>query len=719
MAEKMKKHLSWTLGYTERLRDVPADRVPAEVPGEVQRIWGKAAGLPDFNFDKNYLEYVFMEDKFWHFETSAFVENMSDSEPILIFEGIDYAYTVFIDGEEILTGEGMFTPVKISLEKYVGREISIDAVIHPVPRIEGESGRSNAARSVKPPVSYGWDWHPRFIVSGFFGDAYIDYRPEKRIEAADFSYELDEKFTSLDFTAKISTNAENCFLDVSLTDDDGRTVCIRNVPSGGAETKLVLENPKLWWCRGQGERHFYSYKVELKDESGRVLDTFSRRVGFRRVRLVMNDDDFFDGEFPKTQAYSPATIELNGRRIFAKGTNFVPTEMCYSLMTDDRYKEMTELVSDANMNLLRLWGGGLVNKENFFDLCDEAGIMVWQEFPLACNDYKDDRHYLSVLGKEAESIVKRLKSHPSVVLYCGGNELFNGWSGMTNQSLALRLLDKVCLENDPKTPFIMTSPLYGMGHGSYLNITHGDVEAVTDFCENFRTAYTEFGIPSAASLDYVKRYIKEEDLYKIEPGTAWEDHHALNSWCFEDTWFRPSEVEAFYGKSDSLEETITHSLELQGESYKNMFEEARRKWPKTSMALNWCFNEPWPCFAGNSLVKYPAIPVPAYDRVRDALRDVMLSVRLKKLRYTRGEDVTCDVFVLNGLPETLKGASFSISVGGVPVYSGKFGDVSGNTSSSCGQFSFTVPDDAGERFYLTVECENAAMGGRYLLYLRP
>ena len=127
------------------------------------------------------------------------------------------------------------------------------------------------------------------------------------------------------------------------------------------------------------------------------------------------------------------------------------------------------LVRDAHMNILRIWGGGFVNKESFFELCDELGIMVWQEFPLACNEYPDEEHYLSVLKKEATSIVRRLRTHPCAILYCGGNELFNNWSLMTDQHHALRLLNAVCYEEDRCTPFIATSPLNGMGHGSYLN----------------------------------------------------------------------------------------------------------------------------------------------------------------------------------------------------------------------------------------------------------
>lgn len=128
------------------------------------------------------------------------------------------------------------------------------------------------------------------------------------------------------------------------------------------------------------------------------------------------------------------------------------------IITRARYEELIDLAVEANFNMFRIWGGGIINKESFFELCDEKGILVWEEFPLSCNLYPDDPHYLSVLEQEATSIVKRLRKHPCLAMWCGGNELFNNWSLMTDQSLPLRLLNSICLEYDPLVPYNPTSP---------------------------------------------------------------------------------------------------------------------------------------------------------------------------------------------------------------------------------------------------------------------
>ena len=149
------------------------------------------------------------------------------------------------------------------------------------------------------------------------------------------------------------------------------------------------------------------------------------------------------------------------------------------------------------MNIFRMWGGSGIQKDRFYELCDECGIMVWQEFPLVCNNYVNDPHYLEILEQEATCIVKSLRKHPCVVLWCGGNELFNGWSKMTDQHHALRLLNKICYDHDRNTPFLATSPLAGMAHGCYLFSYEGK-EVYRMFNEAHYTAYTEFGVPSVA-----------------------------------------------------------------------------------------------------------------------------------------------------------------------------------------------------------------------------
>ncbi|MBE6612068.1 MAG: hypothetical protein E7632_06215 [Ruminococcaceae bacterium] len=729
----------WNLGYSNAIDVMPAETVTIperRIPGEAQVVWCEAGKLPDYNFGDNCKEYKWTEDVYWHYTSTFAVEAREGFEPFLHLETLDYRYSVYINDELAADGEGMFTPVTLPLSDAV-EVVNVRVVIHPSPKdpTGAPDTRDEARMSAKPPVSYGWDWHPRLVTAGMAGIAEVRYLPVSRIRELEVSYELNEELTEahiqlLAFTA----GNDGASIRASLIGMDGETaLCeeialtkILGMTLPTADFTLNFKNPRLWWCARQGEQYRYTLRVELLDEAGAVLDTQERKLGFRRVKLVMNQDGY-NAKSPATRGTAPFTLMLNGRKIFAKGTNFVSPDIFFSKITDEHYHNLVALAIEANMNIFRMWGGSPVNRDVFFDYCDELGMMVWQEFPLSCNRYPDDKHYLSVLETEAETVVKNLRRHPCIVMWCGGNELFNGWSCMTDQSHPLRLLNKVCYEQDQNTPFIMTSPLYGVGHGPYCNIVDDNTgkEAIELFAESPRTAYTEFGCPGPSSLDYIKKYISEEDLAiffdaQKRANSAWKTHHAIQGHYPSDTWFRTREIEQYFYKTEDLDEACRLGQIIQSAGYKVMFEHGRRRWPLTSMTINWCYNEPWPCFANNSILVWPTIKKPAFDAVREALRDQMLSVKLPKLRHNPGDTVTVEVWALNDLPAELAGAKYTVElVCGdrvIPVGEGAFDTLAATSAAKSGEFTFTVPADAPKTFTLRAVCENAALSSEYTLF---
>lgn len=750
--------LNWSLGFSDSADTEPAETIDLQqygeapnVPGEAQLLWCKAGKLPDYNYGSNSLEYKWCEDVYWHYSTLFEVKKKIGFEPYIVFNYIDYRYTIKANGKILADGEGMFTPVEISLAQFEGIPVKLECVIHPVPKIPGVPvSRAQARESAKPPVSYGWDWHPRLVTSGLSGEVILSYRPLLRLSDCEFSYTLDEKFenAAVKVTAGVIGNTDDkTKIVILLLDADGNTVAADEIEavSGKNEAELELHSPKLWWPSRQGEQYLYTLKIELVGADGNVIFECSKLTGFRRVKLVMNASDW-SAASPATQAKFPFTLEINGRRIFAKGSNFVSADIFYSKISKENYRSLVESALEANMNIFRMWGGSPVNKDEFFELCDKLGMMVWQEFPLSCNDYPDKPEYLSVLEREASSIVKRLKPHPCVVLWCGGNELFNGWSGMTNQSHALRLLDKITYDLDRFTPFIMTSPLYGVGHGPYINIVDDKTgkEAIQLFQESPRTAYTEFGCPGPAALDYIMQYMDEADLgtffdlqrsdeeIKNSEGlqtleekfkSPWFIHHAIKAHYPRDTWFRVNEIYQYFYKTDSISECCELGQIIQGACYKAAFEEARRKWPNTSMAINWCWNEPWPCFANNSLVSYPNVLRPAYFDVRQALRDQMLSVKFPKLRHRRGDEVKIELWALNDLPRELAGSDYAVYLDlddadetRIELNSGSFDSTAPLCSRKLCEMSFKVPENVTKTFSVAVKCANDELSSVYTLF---
>jgi beta-mannosidase len=369
-----------------------------------------------------------------------------------------------------------------------------------------------------------------------------------------------------------------------------------------------------------------------------------------------------------SRSHPPITVELNGRVIFAKGSNWVSTDIFPGRVNAETLRPLLRLARDANFNLLRCWGGAIVNPEAFFDQCDELGLLVWQEFPLACNNYPDDPAYLRVLDQESRSIIRRLRKHPCLGIWGGGNELFNAWSGMTDQSLPIRLLNRNCYELDPGTPFLPTAPVEGMGHGDYRFRGDKGREVFEIFQTAHNTAYSEFGCPGPAPVECLKSFIPESELWPPREGTSWQTHHAFGAWEADmQSHLHIPTQEHYFGPAGDLETLVARGTWLQCVGYQAIFEETRRQKPRCAMALNWCFNEPWPTAAGNAIVRWPASPNAAYFAVQAACRPVLASARFGKFQWRAGEAFLAELWLLNDAPVEVPAGDVEVALhaGGV------------------------------------------------------
>ena len=616
------------------------DFFPATVPGSIQYDYGKHHGFPDVSWMDTPERYKPLENYPWLYRTEIKCEIKDGERVFFVTEGIEYEYDVLMNGKKLYHHEGMFTHTEADITDELKNGNVLEVYIYPHPKRAGAAEcRDQADQSCKPAVEYGWDWNPRLLVSGLWDETYIETRNEGTVRAVSHTYTLSDDLKTAYVSFDVDCDSETA---VELTDMDGKVVY------SGKEKSFTLENVNLWWCNGQGVAYLYNYKVKS------ASDEKSGRIGFKKVTLEMNGPDAWrnPSKFPKSRSNPPITVCLNGRNVFAKGSNWVNPEVFMGNITKATYEPLVRLAKEANMNIFRCWGGAIVDKEAFFELCDEMGIMVWQEFPLACNNYKGTKEYLAVLTQEATAIIKRVRQHASLVIWCGGNELFNSWSGMTDQSLALRLLNKLCYEYSSDIPFLMTSPVMGMAHGNYVFDDGTSVYEQMQSSSN--TAYTEFGSPSITERKHLEKIFTPEELSSLpKPGNKfWTIHHAFGAWG-DSRWFCADIIEKYFGKQETLDDYITYSHWLQCEGYKSIFEEARRQKPECSMAINWCYNEPWITAAGNSLLTYPAEPKPTYYAVKNSLSAVVPSARIKKLDYVGGETLTAELWLLNDSPEAV------------------------------------------------------------------
>jgi beta-mannosidase len=717
--------LTWRVGHSATQHELPTLFVPATVPGAVQLDWAAAHGWPEPAYDSDVSKYGWMEDVYWRYQTTLTV---SLTGPLFfVCAGVDYQCAVFLDGVQLHAQEGMFAGFEIDMGTRAKPGAQIDVLVWPAPKSCRSGDRNEANASVKPAVSYEWDFHPRLVPLGIWDETYLESRPEVHVRDAEVRYTLSDDFGSAAVTCAIDTAGNAPRLSWQLRDPDGAIVHEQTAAGSVKALSTKINQPRLWWPNGQGEQALYTSIVTLLDANGAALDSAQQRIGFKRARLLMHPAQWEEPEvafFPKGRHTSPVSLEINGRRVFAKGANWVSPDIFPGRIDADTYAPLINMARVNNFNMLRCWGGAIIQKEAFFEQCDALGIMVWQEFPLACNRYEGTPEYLAVLDTEAQAIVRRVRRHVSLTMWCGGNELFNNWSKMTDQDLALRLLNSVCYQLDPQRPFLMTSPMMGMAHGGYFFRSDAGDEVYQYFARSKNTAYTEFGVPGSASAALLRKIIPAGELFPPKLGTQWQTRHAFRSWQI-NSWLDLHTIEHYFGPCKTLEQLVERSQWLQAEGYKAIFEEGRRQKPVCAMTLNWVMNEPWPSAANNSLVSWPAEPKPALAAVGESCRGVLASARIPKFSWRGGEAFTSELWLLNDSPDALPAGVIEawVHVGGKAVHALTWSHPAAvaNTNLHGPTLRMTLPEAASEHM-LTLELRTPGAPGRastYRLHYAP
>ena len=672
--------LTWTVGHHPDEATAPDRLVPAQVPGAVQLDWARAEHWPPHWVADNFKAYAWMADRFWTYRAViAPVAVSAEQRLVLVCGGVDYACVVKWNGTEIHRQVGMQVPFSLDLSARAGAGGTLELTVLPAPPGQAQPLDTKIAfPSGKPPVSYGWDFHPRLIPLGIWEETRLELRPRRHLVDAEIFATLAADNARAGLRVAFTASVAGQRVRWTVQDPAGKTVVEQTATIAGAAGELTatLDQPQLWWPNGEGAQALYRATVALVDEKNQVLDERPLRFGVRRVRLVVHEGGWqwpTGGGWTTCQADPPMTLEINGRVIFAKGSNWVPPDIFPGAITAETYRPLLTLARDARMNLLRCWGGGAPGKDSFFEICDEMGIMLWQEFTKACNRYEDSPEYLAVLDQDSRAMIRRLRGHPSLVIWCGGNELFNGWSRNTEQDLHMRLVARNCFDMDPHKPFLMTSPIKGVGHGNYCFESSWGGNTYEIYRKSSNTAYVEFGVPGTASASAIRRLIPDPaQQFPPRRGTVWQELGGFDSWAGEkDSFLMPMVIEKFRGASTTLEELVEKSQMLQAEGLLNAFEEMRRQAPRCSMALNWCFNEPSLRVANLSLVAWPHEPKPALAAVAAAFRPILSSARIDKIDWQAGQPFECELWLLNdsgtAAPAVRVVAELETSAGTVPL----------------------------------------------------
>ena len=638
---------------------------PATVPGVVHTdlLQNKIIEDPFFRLNERGLQWIDKED--WVYETcfTLAADMMRKENMELVFEGLDTYADVYLNDECILKANNMFRRWSIPVRQYIREENNIlkvyfhspvkidvpkwDALPYQYPASNDQSengGLFNKKISIfarKAGYHYGWDWGPRLVTSGIWRPVYIRAWSDLRIN--------DVFIEQKEVGAGRAVIAGHVELDADK-DMDGVLVTITDEATGRvlgewqADLKrgtnrvtvdFVLHKPKLWWSNGLGEPFLYRFRTDII-AGGELLDSKTERVGIRSLKVVHQPDK--DGH--------TFYIELNGRPVFAKGANYIPLDNFLPRVTPENYKRTILDAAGVNMNMLRVWGGGIYENDVFYDLCDEHGIMIWQDFMFACSMYPAEGALLDNIHQEAVDNVKRLRNHACIALWCGNNECQDAWLGWgwkreierQNKEYADKIwaqyrqqyhvtLPGVVKEYAPGTfywpssPFAFEGEMSGTTDGDrhYWSVWHGKAP-ISDYDSEKSRFFSEYGFQSFPEFESVKRYapypedwdIRSEVMMSHQRGG---DHaNGLIETYLLNEYKKPRDFRAF----------LYMNHVLQGDAIKTAIESHRRQMPYNMGTLFWQHNDCWPVASWASRDYYGRWKAQHYY-VRKAYDDILIS----------------------------------------------------------------------------------------------
>ncbi|MDI6827665.1 MAG: glycoside hydrolase family 2 TIM barrel-domain containing protein, partial [Armatimonadota bacterium] len=397
--------------------------IPARVPGSVQRALLEAGMIPDWNVGLNFRNCEWIENRHWIYEVAIPDEWIEPGKTFrLKCLGLDYAGEVILNGKLVSKFCGSFTPYCFDITPYLlERGNTLRIVFATPPRWLGQFGYTSKMKDLKVRFNYTWDWTVRLVQIGIWDDILLEASNGEEIEEFRCFTDADPSTSKgiLHMKARVSHKGGS-HVRLSLSRDDKvvreEEASVDEIRQGILWNDLPIE---LWWPNQAGRQPLYNLTCILLNKEGKELDRIDRRVGFKHVRWIPCDG--------APENADPWICEVNGCPVFLQGVNWTPVRPNFADVTAEDYQKRLKLYRDLGCNILRVWGGAILEKESFYDLCDELGLLVWQEFPLSSSGVDnlppDDENTILEMSKIAKSYIARRQHHVSLLLWSGGNEL--------------------------------------------------------------------------------------------------------------------------------------------------------------------------------------------------------------------------------------------------------------------------------------------------------
>jgi beta-mannosidase len=713
---------------TNDLREV-REWLPAQVPGDVRLDLLRAGKIGDPFFAANNADSQWVDSLDWWYTRDVNLDLEQGERAFLIFEGIDYQSAVFFNGAQLGRHVGMFSRQIYELRTEDGgrttkqkpdfRPSSLAIRIwgsDALPKLNRTLAQKFWARLVaplyRPPehpfpdryatlkcqMQFGWDFAPRLRTCGIWDDVYLVVARSVFIEDARIKAEAKSEKSKV---AAVSI----CLLLDSDREQDVRVVCVvrgKNFECAAQsfqfdthlargkqtpEMAFDLQDARAWNPWDRGDPNLYELQVviarsEATNQSGleiaspkalamtqeEFLDSLATTFGIRSFTLAR-----VEGAPPRAEPWS---FVVNGAREFMRGANWVPLDAIPARLTRADYAARLQQARDANVNFLRVWGGGLREKRAFYDLCDEMGLLVWQEFPFAgaiLDRFPSHRAFLNLVRDEGSAIVRALRNHPSLVVWCGGNE----FNTRGNQAI-VKTLRAIVKREDGMRPFKPASPYRDESHN--WRVWHRFAN-LRDYRQDATPFLSEFGLQSMPNLESLKKFLPNDALFA--PHRLWEYHHAelkkLGRYAqvASDEWrvTRGKEGKpASHGTRHSshknrmpVEEFVDATQRAQAIGLQIAIEHMRRRKGRAAGVAAWQFNDCWPAISW-SVVDYYGAPKRAYEELQRLYAPVFASFDYSLQPRRAGDVVRGDLWLINDLRASFQNAELRAYLNGEEIY---------------------------------------------------
>lgn len=679
----------------------------ANIPGSVHTdlLNNKLINDPFYRLNEQNLQWIDKLD--WEYTTDFNLTNemKSADKLLLVFEGLDTYANIFLNNKLVYTGTNMFVGSTIEINPDSLFPVNNLHIVFKSPITQGierltkygialpgdndqsiMGGLENTKVSMftrKAGYHYGWDWGPRLVTSGIWRNVYIKTCNEVTINDLLIEQKtINQQEAKLNATLEVMSSNNKAF-SVNIFVNDVLAISKLFQNTGNVNIQFTIANPKLWWPNGHGEQYLYAVKAEIVSDAGKVTDYRQLKIGLRTAKLIREADKHGESFY----------FKINGKPVFAKGANYIPNDVFLSRVTPDKYEHIISSAAKANINMLRVWGGGIYENNLFYELCDKYGIMVWHDFMFACAMYPGNDEFLKEVEQEAVFNIKRLRNHPCIVLWCGNNEIEQAWAQYEENrgwgwkqrytqperqtiwksydTLFHNILPGLVEQYDGKTDYWHSSPSAGMGklasHTNksgdmhYWGVWHGG-EPIESFTTHIARFMSEYGFQSFPEFESVKQYTMPDDWNIMSEVMVSHQRSNIGNQRISEY------LSHSYKQPAGFEDHLYVGQLLQAEAIKTAIEAHRSAMPYCMGSLYWQLNDCWPVASWSGIDYYGRWKAMHYY-VREAFKNqiVRVATNEKELQIIGisdgiGNDVTLRVNLMDFNGKSLWNRSYSVTM---------------------------------------------------------